>query len=123
MPSAEQSGGCPTPDQREMLGALGVLSAEGREAFRGVLRATWFRPSRSNDFLLRFVMRTQSTRGTALHEEAYRHGDVLLVGSDTATRSVGPLHSLLGWWRCAVSSWPNAQLIGKADDVSSGDSN
>jgi hypothetical protein len=110
-------GDCPAPaHDPDIFATLGVLSADGRGAFRDVLRSTWFRASHGAGIALRFVMR--SSPGTdMLWEEAYRHGDVLLIETNVSLpRSVGPLTSLLGWWRCAVVAWPRAELIGKADD-------
>ena len=37
-------------------------------------------------------------------------------GPAKADRKAGPLYSLLNWLRCAVQTWPEVSLVGKADD-------
>ena len=41
---------------------------------------------------------------------------VLLHAKSGLNRRAGPLASLLLWIECALSAWPRAQLVGKADD-------
>merc|ERR1719272_2228462 len=61
-------------------------------------------------------MRGLAVRSETLHE-ARAHGDTLFVRARSELgRSSGPLVSLVLWYQCAISAWPRAQLIGKADD-------
>ena len=62
----------------------------------------------------RFVMRAMVLSSVAL-TEALSYGDTLYVRGDP-NAIWGPLQSLTRWFECAVTGWPNAQLIGKADD-------
>ena len=49
--------------------------------------------------------------------EAGCYRDVIFVDGDaTATRAAGPIQSLVEWFTCALRAWPQAHLIGKADD-------
>ena len=78
------------------------------------LRSSWMRKSNAADIVARFVMRGL---GSAAEDEASRHEDIVFVQAHaTANRKIGPLQSLVLWWQCAVEAWPQASLIGKADD-------
>ena len=107
---------CPLPDRRPYGGVVGVLSAEGREVYRTMLRHTWLAESATLGLPSRFVVRGVGASDTLL-EEARAYGDIVLVYARASLpRAVGPLHSLFGWWRCALTAWPGAELVGKADD-------
>lgn len=97
---------------------LGVLShgAERQRVLRESIRETWARGV-PTEMLLRFVMRSGdgSNEAKAAQKEALLRGDVVLLPGLRA-RTDGALSSLLGWFACAVSKWPNVQLIGKAED-------
>ena len=50
-------------------------------------------------------------------QEAAEHGDIVFVDEESdAPYKTAPLRSLFAWLRCARRAWPNARLIGKADD-------
>lgn len=106
---------CPSPDASPRLAALGVLSTDGHAAYRDAIRATWLPPAH-DEFVVRFVLRGGGAAAATLNESA-TFGDMLLVDAPArAGRKDGPLRSLLLWLGCAVRAWPNAQLVGKADD-------
>lgn len=110
--------GCPAPNSTPLLLALGVLSvadSPSASELRTILRKTWLAHPPA-DVTARFVTRGRGA-SDSLVEEANNHGDMILLRSSAnLSRAVGPLHSLLGWWRCAFKAWPAAQLVGKADD-------
>ena len=112
--------GCPPPDSTPALGALGVMSAEGRHSFRSVIRSTWMPDSEAtanpNRLLVRFVLRGLKASVDVVAEATEFRDVVFVAALATLPRTVGPLHSLFGWWRCTLSAWPNAKLVGKADD-------
>jgi hypothetical protein len=133
---------CKLPvDRRPLLAALGVLSHESIEqrALRDSLRQTMgvgklvyaTMSSGATDFgpiLSRFVLRASSHSTRASGErEAAMYGDVVLLEQNCSlSGTLGPngkeLHcpgaallSLLGWFRCALSVWPGAWVVGKAE--------
>ena len=68
------------------------------------------------DILAKFVMRRRGALPATL-DEAKTHRDVVLVDAPASLPSkTAPLTTLLLWLECAASAWPNAQLVGKADD-------
>ena len=100
----------------DVLAALGVFSAEANGAFRRHVRASWLPAPDASDIKARFVLRGLGLRAETL-SEARTHGDTLFVRAKSDLgRSSGPLLSLVLWYECAVTAWPRAQLIGKADD-------
>ena len=106
----------PASGRQHALAALGVFSAEANAAYRRHVRASWLAAPDASDIKARFVMRGLAVRSETLHE-ARAHGDTLFVRARSELgRSSGPLVSLVLWYQCAISAWPRAQLIGKADD-------
>lgn len=111
---------CTPGDSLERLAVLGVLSQDTREnaALRRTSRSTWMQPdlSAQSPILARFVLRGAGIGEEALHE-AQQHGDVIFVNeASNASYKTAPLRSLFAWLRCAQMAWPQARLIGKADD-------
>ena len=111
-------GFCECGDAQARLAVLGVFSQDTAEnaALRTASRDTWMRPSLGGGILSLFVMRGIGLSARAL-QEARAHGDTVFVSAPSTTSyKTAPLHSLLGWLRCAHAAWPRARLIGKADD-------
>jgi hypothetical protein len=105
---------CAPVDPAPRLAVLGVLTTDGHRDYREAIRSSWMRKSTLADITTRFVMRGL---GSAAEDEARRHGDIVFVEAlASANRKIGPLQSLVMWWQCAVETWPQASLIGKADD-------
>ena len=105
---------CAPIDPAPRLAVLGVLTTDGHLDYRAAIRSSWMRKSEAADITTRFVMRGL---GSAAEDEARLHGDIVFVEALAgASRKNGPLQSLVLWWRCAVESWPQASLVGKADD-------
>ena len=105
---------CAPVDPAPRLAVLGVLSTDGHRDYREAIRSSWMRKANAADITTRFVMRGL---GSAAEDEAHSHGDIVFVEAlASMVRKNGPLQSLVLWWQCAVESWPQASLIGKADD-------
>ena len=104
-----------------LLYALGVLSHKDATQ-RSWIRASWGSPEararamHDHRLLLRFVLRGIGA-SEAHRVEALKHRDIVFVPAPaSAGRAVGPLISLVLWWRHALAAWPQVLLIGKADD-------
>lgn len=101
------------------LAVLGVLSTDATASvmLRDQIRRTWWHDAREpSGIVRRFVMRgVGATQRTAQEHRAF--GDIIRVaGNASLGRRAGPLLSLLLWYRCATTAWPQAALIGKADE-------
>eukprot|EP00966_Prymnesium_polylepis_P058719 1359906-Prymnesium_polylepis.1 len=108
---------CAPPDPAHRLAVLGVFTVEENRLRRSAAR-TWMSEtaSRQKPLLARFVARGIGDI-PVLTSEMQAHGDVvLLAGPSEMPRSNGPLLTLLLWLECSLAAWPNATLIGKADD-------
>lgn len=102
----------------ELRAVLGILSHEPRLRLRNAIRATWL-VDLPRSFAARFVVRGGSDlSGTdALRDEAGRHGDVTFVRARSdLLRENGALLSLFLWLQCALTVYPAARFVGKADD-------
>ena len=105
---------CSPIDPAPRLAVLGVLTTDNHLNYREAIRSSWMRKSNAADITTRFVMRGL---GSTSEDEAKRHGDIVFFEARAdANRKSGPLQSLVLWWQCAVEAWPQASLIGKADD-------
>jgi len=101
---------------------IGVLSYDAPLAatLRDAIRATWL-ASPPNGVLARFVLRNG---GQKAYAEGTTHKDTVFLSSVGVRprvmahidRASGPLRSVLGWYKCALARWPNAETIGKAED-------
>ena len=105
---------CAPADPTARLAVLGVLSSE-ESPFRRELRRTWMKSEVENGILPRFVIRGVNA-SASVRREAEQHGDVVFVEAPALDRSRGPIVSLMLFLPCALQAWPNARLIGKADD-------
>ena len=105
---------CAPVDPAPRLAVLGVLTTDGHRDYREAIRSSWMRKANAADITTRFVMRGI---GSTAEDEAHSHGDIVFVEAlASMVRKNGPLQSLVLWWQCAVETWPQASLIGKADD-------
>ena len=93
-----------------------MLSTESSK-FRAAARSTWMANLTAGSGILpRFVLRGLDVSPDVLSEQK-QHGDIVFVrAAQSLSRAAGPLHSIFLWWECALYAWPNAALIGKADD-------
>ena len=65
---------------------------------------------------VKFVARGQGA-SHRIWKEADTHGDVVFLNeSSELSRAHGPLVTLMAWLECVATAWPNAELVGKADD-------
>ena len=109
-------------DERPYDTVIGVLSYDAplAAALRDAIRATWL-ASPPDGVLARFVLRTG---GQKAYAEGTAHNDTVFLSSAGVRpramahidRASGPLRSVLGWYKCALARWPNAETIGKAED-------
>jgi len=107
---------CAQRDESPLLAALGILSHEARTEFRQAIRSSWLRAPAAPSIARRFVLRYRAA-SMRVQREAAAQGDVVFVDAEESlSRARGPLVSLSLWWRCALYAWPNAAVIGKADD-------
>ena len=114
---------CP---QRELLLALGIVSAPDYHGRRMAQRHSWMRWPSVGHFegastCATFIVRAgHAPHGiaTALRREAAVHGDTLLVHdiAHNESRVRGPLLSLAWWLLHAAAAMGHASFIGKLDD-------
>lgn len=113
---------CFEGNSARLYGVLGVFTVDDRALLRDAHRKSWMAPalqfpSVRGSLAARFVARAAGAELPVLLRESQAHGDItFLNASATAPRSTGPLLTLLAWWECAVTAWPGATFIGKADD-------
>ena len=127
---------CTLPvDRQPLLAALGVLSHESieqtalRDSLRETMgvgkltRATLGAAKDGPPILSRFVLRVSremASRESVFEREAAVHGDVVLLELNCSLSGIAAcpgaaLLSLFGWFRCALTAWPNAWTVGKAE--------
>ena len=89
-------------DDARLIAALAVFSHETRLAMRRAIRNSWW-PHAPDDTAKFFLLRGRDlVQPAALAAEAHAHGDLLLVnGSSSLPRAIGPLSTLILW--CARS--------------------
>ena len=107
---------CATPDRSARLAVLGVLSADSRILLRHAARRTYVLAAAKSGILPRFVLRGIGAAPSTVREANLHHDIIFVQANANASRMSGPLESLLLWLRCAISAWPAATLVGKADD-------
>ena len=84
-----------------------------RDDWREAHRDTWMHATQ--DVLAKFVLRGIGAAAGTVRE--WRQGDIVFLPAlASLDRPSGPLFSLILWLRCALSAWPAAGFIGKADD-------
>ena len=110
--STPQCSGAQSSDAPQ-LAVVGILSHDGRAAFRRAIRETWLRrvahpPSIDARFVLRGIGAASSTIA-----EARVQRDIIFVPAQANATWAPPLQSVLLWYRCALAAWPAAQFIGK----------
>ena len=106
---------CRAPDPSPRLAVLGVLGTERQVATRDAIRSTWLPGGANMGILALFALRGIGVQPTTLDEAAVR-GDMIFLRSEAAqSKLVGPIWSLFLWYDCALSAWPAATLIGKAE--------
>ena len=107
---------CPEPDTLPRLAALGILTLEEHVRHRREIRATWLRRAPEAGITARFVLHGLGARTDVLGEAA-QHGDVTFLRAPAVMScKAGALRKLMLWLQCAVAAWPQAAMIGKADD-------
>ena len=105
---------CAAPDTRALFAVLGVVTHQ-QSSFRHSIRRTWL-PSPEAGVVTRLVMRGFNA-SAAVIDEAAKFGDIIFLPSSASlSKDVGPLQSSWQWLECAISAWPRAALIGKAED-------
>ena len=105
---------CSNPDHTPWLAVIGILSLDEHFALRRQVRSTWLHGDPR--FLTKFVLRGIAALEASVNESA-AHGDMLYLKAPASMpRKVGPLLKLMRWLECATTAWPQARLIGKADD-------
>lgn len=105
---------CASIDSSPHLAVIGILSPDEHIGLREQLRATWL--ASEPRVLARFVLRGVNALAASLNE-SHMFGDIVFVKAPAQMpRKTGPLLKLFLWLQCATVAWPQAQLIGKADD-------
>ena len=105
---------CAAPDARALFAVLGVVTHQ-QSSFRHSIRRTWL-PSPEAGVVTRLVMRGLNASAAVIDEAAQFGDTIFLPSSAHLSKDVGPLLSTWQWLECAVSAWPRAALIGKAED-------
>ena len=110
---------CHRPDAatvpKDQTAVIGVFSHEPRVAHRDGSRSTWMRalPQVMSAYFVMRGVRLQQPEATL--GEAARFNDMLFLNATSkATRTAGPMASLILWLDCARHF--DASFIGKADD-------
>ena len=107
---------CARPDPEPYLAAIGIFSLDDHRRHRVAIRASWLRSAARASMIARFVLHGLAARSDVL-AEATAHGDTVFLRAEAVMScKAGPLRKLLLWLECALSAWPRAELIGKADD-------
>lgn len=111
---------CARRDATPRIGVLGILSAAEQPQFRVAARRTWLAGQNVREaaggLAVRFVVRGSRHPPPDLLREARSEHDLILIDAPALDRRSGPLVSLLLWLDCALTAWPTATLVGKADD-------
>ena len=105
---------CAAPDARALFAVLGVVTHQ-QSSFRHSIRRTWL-PSPEAGVVTRLVMRGLNASAAVIDEAAQFGDTIFLPSSAHLSKDVGPLLSTWQWLECAVSAWPRAALVGKAED-------
>jgi hypothetical protein len=114
-----------TPDARELLLGLGVVSAPKLRVRRDWLRAAALRFDRLDSISTRFVLGA-GAGGTPQHklgvravlQEAAELGDVMLLLSHRDGHDQACVQKSFAWWFVALRIFPNARFLAKTDDDS-----
>ena len=109
---------CAPRDTQPRLGVLGIFSPDEHVAHRRETRSGWAaHPGHmAGELLVQFVMRGRGVHAAVINE-SWTYRDVVFLDAPSAmSPKVGPLAKLMLWLGCATSAWPNARLVGKADD-------
>ena len=113
---ADASQFCAPPDSQHYLAAIGIFTVDDHKRHRESVRASWMRSASRANMIAKFVLHGLSARADVL-KEAAAHGDTIYLKAPAVMScKSGPLKKLLLWLECALTAWPNAELIGKADD-------
>jgi len=107
---------CASADLREHLAVLGIFSSATRAEFRREIRSSWMPDGPPSRIVPRFVLRGVGASSSTINESHVTGDIVFMEAPSSMDRASGPLQTLLLWYHCAVTAWPNALLIGKADD-------
>lgn len=101
-----------------VFAVLGVFSTDTNAShdLRQAHRQTWISKPLHSSIHVRFVMRGINASALAISESSAYRDVVFVNASASADRNVGPVLSLSLWLAHAVAAWPEATLIGKADD-------
>lgn len=104
------------PNATSLLAALGIFSIDEHSRHRQFVRSTWLRGAGAAGIAARFVLHGLGAR-TEVLAEAAASGDVVFVRAPAIMScKSGPLRKLWLWLECALTAWPLAAMIGKADD-------
>ena len=107
---------CAAVDPSPRLAVLGIFTTPSHRAYRDAIRASWMADAEPDVILPRFVLRGIELPASFANESRASSDMVYLRARSSMSRQGGPLLSLLLWFDCAATAWPNAQLVGKADD-------
>jgi hypothetical protein len=107
---------CPERRESPLLAALGIFTLDEHTAHRSSIRSTWLADAAPAGIGAAFVLHGLGARLESLRE-AETHGDIVFLRAPAVMAChSGPLQKLVLWLSCAVSAYPRATLIGKADD-------
>ena len=105
---------CAPVDTTPRLAVVGILSPDEHIGLRERLRSTWL--ASDPRILARFVLRGVQTLVASINESDIYQDLVFVNAPAQMPRKTGPLLKLMRWLECAAVAWPQARLIGKADD-------
>jgi hypothetical protein len=110
---------CRPRGDEALLAAVGILSHDGpyQQHLRDAIRITWLPQLSAASMEGLFVVRGLGA-SVQIQQETRVHDDMLILDAAKAKLGpgAGPLASMLGWLKCAISRWPAARLIGKSED-------
>ena len=113
---ADAASFCHPLDPAPLLAVVGILSLEEHVRHRHEIRETWLRRSPEAGIVARFAIHGLDARADVI-DEATKHSDITFLRAPAVMScKAGALRKLMLWLRCAAAAWPNAAMIGKADD-------
>ena len=109
---------CTRPDVRPALAVFGIFTIESHTLNRQIIRKTWLQAAQALKGRLSFpfVLHGKGASSSVI-AEASRHGDTIFIDEPAAmSYRHGQLRKTWAWLGCVVQMWPEASLVGRADD-------
>ena len=109
---------CTRTDTQPALAVIGIFTVNAHNVHRQVIRSTWLSTARANATALAFpfVLVGRGASDEVIAEAALYRDSVFVEAPAGLSYRAGQLRKTWAWLRCAATAWPEATLVGKADD-------